>query len=381
MRLKKFSFSEHLGGPQEWILDGLTLNAKNLLVGKNASGKSRTINVIAGLARYFLGQSIPIVFPCTYKAIFEDENTVYEYSFSYGEQIQSERLLINGTVYIDRFEGGIGEIWAAEINSGINIKFQTPPNELAAVARRDSIQHPFLEPLHEWASNLRHYRFGTSLGKDRFAVFHPSAPMVDERDQDAAVGILRNGLRDFPNIFEGNLIKDMAIVGYDISQVGFGFPISLSAGSVPQELVGVYVKEKDLPGVTDQVSMSQGMYRVLALLIHVNYFQLKQSASCLLVDDIGEGLDFDRSCKLIGLLREKAEESRLQIVLSTNDRFVMNEVPLEEWSVLQRKANHVFVRNDQNSHEIFEEFKFTGLSNFSFLELDVINEIRTEEKS
>ena len=52
----------------------------------------------------------------------------------------------------------------------------------------------------------------------------------------------------------------------------------------------------------------------------------------------------------------------------------MNSVPLEEWSIIQRKENHVLVKNYSNSKEIFEEFKFTGLSNFSFFELDVISE-------
>ncbi len=121
------------------------------------------------------------------------------------------------------------------------------------------------------------------------------------------------------------------------------------------------------------------MYRVLSLLININYFQLKNTGSCILIDDIGEGLDFDRSCRLVGLLRKKSEDSNLQIIISTNDRFVMNEVPLDEWSIIQRKGSHVKFRNIQNSKEIFENFKFTGLSNFSFLELDVLNAPVDEE--
>ena len=80
---------------------------------------------------------------------------------------------------------------------------------------------------------------------------------------------------------------------------------------------------------------------------------MAQKATCILIDDIGEGLDFDRSCRLIHILRAKAQEANIQLILSTNDRFVMNEVPLEEWSVLQRKGSHVRVRNYQNSQEVF----------------------------
>lgn len=58
--------------------------------------------------------------------------------------------------------------------------------------------------------------------------------------------------------------------------------------------------------------------------------------------------------------------------MSTNDRFVMNSVPLEEWSVLRREGGKVTVHNYSNSRETFDDFKFTGLSNFSFLELDFL---------
>jgi hypothetical protein len=39
------------------------------------------------------------------------------------------------------------------------------------------------------------------------------------------------------------------------------------------------------------------------------------------------------------------------------------------------------VRNYENSRDVFEEFKFTGLSNFSFLEMDFISGSQSEEAS
>ena len=59
--------------------------------------------------------------------------------------------------------------------------------------------------------------------------------------------------------------------------------------------------------------------------------------------------------------------------MTTNDQFVMNHVPLEEWSVLQREGCHVRVRNVENSRKESEYFKFVGLSNFAFLEMDFVN--------
>jgi energy-coupling factor transporter ATP-binding protein EcfA2 len=380
MKLTSFEYSEFVGTPQAWHLSELTLGQKTLLVGKNASGKSRTLAVINSLANALSG--LPGLGNGNFHAVFTHEGTSYVYDLAIANQeVTAEALSIGGKVQLERGTGGVGQIWADQIADGSYIKFQSPTSDIAAVARRDSIQHGFLEPLYNWAAAIRHHQFGTNLGKDHFAFFTPGGAKVDDRIQQAVVAIFRDAKKNFDRQFTDAVIADMAQVGYDLEDVDLGPPISIQIpANAPSGVVALFVKERDLPGLTDQVSMSQGMFRVLSLLISVNNFVLKHSGACLLVDDIGEGLDFDRSCRLIKLLRQKAETSNLQIVLATNDRFVMNEVPLEEWSFLQRTANRVQVRNITNSRKIFEEFLTTGLSNFSFLEFDVINQASDENR-
>lgn len=374
MRLSTFQYTEREGTPQAWILDKCSFGQKTLLVGKNASGKSRTLNVIVGLARHLVGLQPPAG-SGTYNCTFHENSKEYSYHCICRDGVVvAEVLRSDSKILLERRVGGFGRIWAEKIDGGTHVEFQTPPTEFAAVARRDSVQHSFLEPLYNWASTVRHFQFGTNLGKDHLAQFVQGGILVDERNQASVVGLFRNAKKEFGDRFLTTLIRDMAEVGYDLESVDIGPPVSFDLPPDLGQLFGLVAKERDLEGLTDQISMSQGMYRVISLLINVNYFQLKNAGSCVLVDDIGEGLDFDRSCRLIGLLRKKAEESQLQIIISTNDRFVMNEVPLEEWSIVQRKGNHVSFKNIENSREIFENFKFTGLSNFSFFELDVINE-------
>lgn len=383
MRLKSIKFTENEGTPQEWTIEGLTLGAKNLIVGRNASGKTRTLNIISSLARQLTGsQPLPSTYSSKYDCHFVNNGSNYSYQLIYKDgQVLTERLLIDGVTRLDRGAGGEGKIFAEEIDGGKDIRFQSPASELAVATRQDLIQHKFLAPLHTWASSLLHYYFGTPLGKDRFAVIVPSGGItVNEKDQNAVVGLFRKAEKEFRDKFVQAVIADLAIVDYRVKSISVGAPVSMRLVGSTNELVGINVQENDLPGITDQHSMSQGMFRVLSLLISINYFQLKNAAPCILIDDIGEGLDFNRSCRLIDLLRRKAEAHDLQIVLTTNDRFVMNQVPLEEWSVLQRNGNHVQVRDYSNAREIFENFKFTGLSNFSFLELDLINETPTADK-
>ena len=381
MKIKSIRFIEFEGTPQQWKIDGLSLGDRNLIVGKNASGKSRALNIISALAGNLAGLRRPAI-SGNYDVAFDHDGKTLSYHLKYeDDQVVEENFSVEGRVLLNRRDGGEGVIWAEEIDGGKDVRFQTPRSELSVVARRDTIQHKFLEPLYAWGSSLRHYHFGASLGKDHLAVFSPKGGMkLDGRDENAVVVLYREAQRDFKDEFKQAVTNDMGEVDYNIEEIGIAPPVSIRLVSgLPGEMVGLYVKEKDLSGITDQHSMSQGMFRALSIIIQVNYSQMAKKSTCILIDDIGEGLDFDRSCRLIDLLRKKAKESNIQLILSTNDRFVMNRVPLEEWSVLQRRGSHVRVRNYENSRELFEEFKFTGLSNFSLLEMDFLNGQTTVE--
>ena len=100
------------------------------------------------------------------------------------------------------------------------------------------------------------------------------------------------------------------------------------------------------------------------------YSILNNIQSCFLIDDIGEGLDYERASNLIKLVIEKAKSNNIQIIMSTNDRFVMNNVPLEYWAIINREGAKVKIFNRNNSNEMFEDFKYTGLNNFDLFSSD-----------
>lgn len=366
MRLSSVSYSEQVGTPQEWILEKFSLGPRNLVVGRNTSGKSRTLSIINALSKHLLG-SIPPPFSGSSDFELIHDGKTYAYRLEFHEkEVVREELSIDGALMLTRGAGGEGTIFS-EVEGEL-VRFQAPTSQVAASTRRDNIQHSFLEPLYEWASSLRHHQFGTTMGKDSLAVIMPDAPGADDRDQAQILGVFRHGMKLHGDVFRSRLIEDMTHVGFNITDVDLATPVSVRVEGL-MNAVALFVKESDLPGITDHIGMSQGMFRVLSLLIQTNYYLLKNRECCVLVDDIGEGLDFERSCKLIALLREKTVNSGLQVIFSTNDQFVMNQVPLEEWSFFQRKGSRVRVRNMGNSGAEFEEFKFTGLSNFSFFEL------------
>ena len=116
----------------------------------------------------------------------------------------------------------------------------------------------------------------------------------------------------------------------------------------------------------DQAEISQGLFRALSLFIQLRYSEYFSKPGLVLIDDIGEGLDYERSSKLIKSLIEIAKKTNIQLIMSTNDRFVMNAVPLEYWCVLHREGGKCISLNYRNSKDLFDEFELTGLNNFDF---------------
>lgn len=193
------------------------------------------------------------------------------------------------------------------------------------------------------------------------------------KDSSKVISIFKKGeTADFRQEFIAAIKKDMECIDYRIEEVGTASLKVMVSGKDNQTAlpVGLYVKETDLDDVTDQHEISQDMFRALSLIIQLNYSLLAKIPSCILIDDIGEGLDYDRSKKLIDLIIQKAKKSAVQLIMTTNDRFVMNKTPLEYWSVIKREKNRSIFYNYRNAKERFEEFAYTGLNNFDFFACD-----------
>src|SRR5215831_4846768 len=59
MKIKSMDFVQFAGQDLEWKLQKLLLGSVNLIVGRNATGKSKTLNVIGVLASLLAGERKP----------------------------------------------------------------------------------------------------------------------------------------------------------------------------------------------------------------------------------------------------------------------------------------------------------------------------------
>ena len=383
MILRSFDYVEYKGEDNEWSIDALILEKVNLLVGKNASGKSRTIDKIAAFAGLIFGYQ-KTTFEVINSVNFEVELTENEYTYIYSlstknRDITSEKLTINGVEKINRLLNGSGQMYYE--NEKKDIAFQALDNNLIVASRRDNIQHPYLENLYKWASGIRFFDFGSSRNmgqRNMLATVNLDEFTNDEKIIYETFRVNEHylkAIREFGEKFNKKIIDDMRLIGYDLVNLSIETnPYTAVIEENNSPLFMLCVKEKDRNAKLYQTGMSQGMFRALSLLIQVNYNIMKNTSSIILVDDIGEGLDFERSAKLIALLIELAETNdNIQLIMSTNDRFVMNNVPLEYWQVIQRNGGECKIFNYHNSKEKFDEFQYMGLNNFDFLATDFIN--------
>ncbi len=297
MKLQSLEYVEFEGKPKEWKLEGLSLRPINLLVGKNATGKTRALNIISNLAKLLSGE-IKLTSPSgdytsgDYTAKFEHDRKKLRYVLKYADaKVVREQLTIDGEQKLERGKDGIGKIYAEK--EGKLMEFQTPEDQLTAVARRDAIQHGFLEPLHVWGKSLSHYLFGSTMGQDHFGVMKGENIEFYPKDMNAVVAVFKKGELDLGEPFKDAIKKDMSSIGYPLDNIGLAplGSISLPA-SPPSALLGLYVRESSLKDITNQIDMSQGMFRALSIIIQLNYSEMARKPSCILIDDIGEGLDF-----------------------------------------------------------------------------------------
>jgi AAA15 family ATPase/GTPase len=376
MRLTEMKFSRFKGQANEWRIEGRPVNGEDeqwlsfgqltLIVGKNASGKSKTIEAIREIADLFCGDTQLSRLrdfgggTAEYQLRFDENGQTFEYylNFENGKILQ-ETLNVNGKEKLNRKEG---TLWYEGANSSLD--FETDEDVLA-VTKRDKKQHTFFEALFAWGKALNHYQFGSFLGRNsllRDITAIKEDDEVDLKGGDRVTEVFLKAQREFGQPFLDAVIEDMSKISYAINKIEAGQLMNF-----PMPVFGLCVQENDLGHITYQTEMSQGMFRALSLLVQINYSLLGKIPSCILIDDIGEGLDYDRSKNLIDLIISKVKGSSVQVIMTTNDRFVMNKVPLEYWSVIQRVPKKSLFYNYKNSKETFDEYAYSGLSNFDFL--------------
>lgn len=380
MYLKTYRFNELEDTDRSWTVRQFDIDKINLFVGINSSGKTRIINTIDVLAKVLSGRMGLSFEGASWSAVFEHGRHTYELEVAVTQKkVEKETLIVDGKILISRGANGRGSVWFEGLKRAVEVSAKS--DDLLLANRQDELQHPYLEPLISWADRVRLYPFSSDLGRRHlwfYRAISNGAEIASENvpmavsDPNNVVEQYVKGFELFGDEFDRLILRDFGKIGYKCSAINAdlfeGIEELEKTGRAPIQLT---VQEKGLKTVTRQLDMSTGMFRALAIIIHLNFLLLCKSKTTILLDDIGEGLDYERAAALVKLLINRCERNGIQVIMTSNDRFVMNAVDLRYWHLIWRNKSDVTVQDRKNSAKEFEDFSYLGLSNFDFFKSQV----------
>ena len=83
---------------------------------------------------------------------------------------------------------------------------------------------------------------------------------------------------------------------------------------------------------------------------------------------------YEKAKKLVKLVFDKCQNSDIQVIVTSNDSFLMDAVDTKYWNILKRNGKTVTAINNNNSKDLFRRFRLTGLSNFDLFSSDFIQQ-------
>ena len=116
LQLHSFEFEEFLGTPKHWKLENTTFREINLIVGRNASGKSRILAILTNLAKLLRGEVRGIFPHASYKICLQSPQETLIYELSTGaDLVTRESLWVNAIPLLQRLDTGRGTITSSKL--------------------------------------------------------------------------------------------------------------------------------------------------------------------------------------------------------------------------------------------------------------------------
>jgi len=348
MIVKSFEYDDYL-----WKLNTIYLDKLNLIVGKNAVGKSKTLKAMIDVARFIKGDTAGVsAHSC--RIVFSDEmgkELIYSYEGSIKE-ILSESMIYGDKQLILRNA-------ESSLVNGENVN--PPQNKLIIQSQRDTTKFPEFEIVMSWAEHSRGFSFSELSSSQSYMIPNMFSEKIDFSE-------LFEKIDDEKEQF---VINNMRALGYNINEISkldvqqFKM-ITLSEDGVFVPLFSSY--------------MSNGMLRVFYVLTYMAYVATVEGAKTFLVDDLGEGLDYSRSSMLSKIMFDYCETHDIQLIVTSNDNFLMNAIDLDNWIILQRKGKNVSAYSQFTHPDMFIKFRKMGLNNFDMLSTGFIERFLSSQE-
>jgi predicted ATP-dependent endonuclease of OLD family len=369
MKLKElvnFTENKSTKNANQWSIEGVKLGDINLIVGMNTSGKSRLVNVLTNLALTISGNRAPA--EGYWKVLFssDDEKEIeYELHIDDKGMVQTEKLtnVSDGQALLVR-DSQNKTIYSVAIKD--NQQIEPPDNQLTINVRRDKLEYPVLEELYQWANHLYSFKIANLLPENLAA-----APESFSGDA------LKGGFDLMPTIYASLDSDAQSRLKKNLDKLNFGVENievkELENFNLPIKAKFMHWIQRGVKYPIPQFNISNGLLRAFGILLVLEVASRGDYYQTVLIDDVAEGLDYERARILYQILNERKDDN-LQIILTSNSQVLMDGIDVKYWNILVRKGSQVKSYNYSNSKKKFDDFESTGLNNFSLFTSDIMQD-------
>ena len=356
--LEKISYSENYYNKSskeqiKWGLEGLELTKFCMITGLNSAGKSRTCNVIKNTFRKIAISVKPPQLGKTDMVFKTTDGKTYQFVLNveqdkkYDQVITEEKLCElnkeNQKILFDR-----KIIFDSKPKKYFD--YSPPDDSLTFHARRDKVSYPYLEKI---INDSTKFHF-LDVENGKAFIYSQFKKRIFPNEVDIGY---------FPSLYKDLVTKEQKeIILDEINSLGFPIAdIKVQAILVDgKEMPLIFFREKNV-GTYDIANASAGMKKIIFLITCLN---LVNKGTCILIDNLGDGLDFQRSIEIVTILEEKASDK--QIIVCTNNEILLNQTDIRNWNILHRDGSNVKAYNYKNSKERLIRFADSGLSNYEY---------------
>ena len=330
------------------------------------------VNIINSLAAMLAGK-VERLWHGNWDVTFSDEGKHLRYMLStVGGNVVLEKVFVGRKPLLNRTRSE-----GRYVVNGTSNEFSPPETKLTNQVRRDKRDLPYLEKLTEWAESYRHFAFSgvapslfitRAAGSDRAT--ENLAQIAELYDQ---ISRIKGAKQD--------ILQDLKSVGYNVKDLRVISAQFAGASLPPQKLM--QVKEAGIGFPILQSVISTGMLRAIAVIVALRYLELKVASGTIVIDDLGEGLDFERSSRLAELLFDRIEQHlNIQLIATTNDRFLTNAANLKYLTILERTKHVVTAYNYENRRTCLMNSPFlVSTTSISFLASTIAESFQKIEKN
>ena len=356
--LEKINYSEdyydnRLKEQTKWGLEGLELTKFCMITGLNSAGKSRTCNVIKNTFRKIATSMKPPQLGKTDMVFKTTDGKTYQFVLNveqdkkYDQVITEEKLCElnkeNQKILFDR-----KIIFDSKPKKYFD--YSPPDDSLTFHARRDKVSYPYLEKI---INDSTKFHF-LDVENGKAFIFSQFKQKIFPNEVNISY---------FPLLYNNFVTTEQKKIILDEIK-SLGFPIAdIKVQTIlvdGKEMPLIFFREKGV-GTYDIANASAGMKKVIFLITCLN---LVDKGTCILIDNLGDGLDFKRSIEIVTILEEKASDK--QIIVCTNNEILLNQTDIRNWNILHRDGSNVKAYNYKNSKERLIRFADSGLSNYEY---------------